>query len=96
VTAVSLTAAPRRSRHARLAAALVREGRAHVIASDAHGPHIARARLSAGVEAASRIAPLRATWMVTEAPAAILAGEPLPAPPPERATRWLRRHGPRG
>jgi hypothetical protein len=41
-------------------------------------------RLSAGVAAASKVAPARAEWMVTDAPAAILAGEPLPPPPAEK------------
>ena len=81
VTAVSLSSTERRSRSRRLALELVRHGLAHVIASDSHGGHIPRAGLKAGVEAAARIAPQRAEWMVTDAPAAILAGEPLPPAP---------------
>jgi tyrosine-protein phosphatase YwqE len=74
-----------------MAEAMVREGVAHVIASDSHGADITRAPLSAGVTAAEAIDRGRARWMVTDAPAAILAGEPLPPPPtvtrPKR--RWI-------
>jgi len=91
VTAGSLAAENTRSRSRRLARALVEDGLAHVIASDAHSSNFPRFWLSAGVEAAARIAPLRAEWMVTDAPAAILAGEPLPAAPSERTRR--RRFG---
>jgi protein-tyrosine phosphatase len=96
VTALSLSSTERRSRSRRLARALVSEGLAHVIASDAHGGHIPRTGLLGGVEAAARLAPLRARWMVTDAPAAILAGEPLPPPPqeagsPRRLSRLLGR-----
>jgi protein-tyrosine phosphatase len=92
VTALSLSSTERRSRSRRLAQELVRHGLAHVIASDAHGGHIPRSGLRAGVEAAARIAPHRAEWMVTAAPAAILAGRPLPEAPTERvAGRGLAR-----
>jgi protein-tyrosine phosphatase len=84
VTADSLAAGGRRTR--RTALALVAEGVAHVIASDAHGG-VPRAALRDGVAAAARVAPLRAEWMATDAPAAVLAGEPLPAPPSERPRR---------
>jgi protein-tyrosine phosphatase len=87
LTAASL-AAGRRSRSARLARALVADGRAHVIASDAHRAGGARATLSEGLAVAAHESPGRARWMVTAAPAAILAGEPL-APPP--AVRHRRR-----
>ena len=77
-----------RSRAHRLAAALVRDGLAHVLASDAHEPAGRRSPdLSPGVAAAARLAPGHAEWMVTEAPAAILAGEPLPAAPRARPRR---------
>jgi protein-tyrosine phosphatase len=79
---------PRRSRSGRLARTLVREGLAHVLSSDAHAlgsPE--RAPLSAGVAAAAKLAPGRGEWMVTEAPAAVLAGEPLAQPPPGRPRR---------
>ena len=95
VTALSLASTERRSRSRRLALELVRHGLAHVIASDAHGAHLPRLGLRSGVEAAARVAPRRAEWMVTDAPAAILAGEALPRLPPERATarRMPRRRG---
>ena len=41
--------------------------------------------------AAAKVAPARAEWMVTDAPAAILAGEPLPDPPSEAPARAARR-----
>lgn len=65
-----------------LAIALLRQGHAHVLASDAHaasGP--APPDLARGVAAASEIVGQRARWMASEAPAAILAGEPLPPVP---------------
>jgi len=94
VTASSLVREGRRSRLARLARALVEDGMAHVIASDTHslaGPE--RASLAQGLAAAGRIAPARSSWMVTEVPQAILAGEPLPPAPEDRPTlgRRLRR-----
>jgi protein-tyrosine phosphatase len=94
VTATALASRTRGSRSRRLAMALVREGIAHVIASDTHSGGGGRASLADAVEALRQDAPLRARWMVTEAPAAILAGDPLPPPPaerPRRATFGLRR-----
>jgi protein-tyrosine phosphatase len=80
-----------RSRAPRLALELVREGFAHVIASDAHEAYGARgAGLRRGVEAATRVAGGRGEWMVTDAPAAILAGDELPAPPAASSRRRLR------
>lgn len=87
VTASSLVGKSRRSKATGLARALVQDGIAHVIASDSHslaGPE--RASLAQGVAAAAKIAPSRSTWMVTEAPQAILAGEPLPRAPEDRPT----------
>jgi protein-tyrosine phosphatase len=92
VTASAL-AGPRRSRSRRFAHDLVREGRAHVIASDSHGAGLVRPPLSAGLAAAREVDPLRASWMVEDAPAAILAGDPLPPAPPTRSRRrapWRR------
>jgi protein-tyrosine phosphatase len=89
VTAASLAEGRRRSATRRFAHALVQEGVAHVIASDDHGGGW-RATLAAGVSAAARTAPARAQWMVTDAPAAILAGAPLPPPPAQRARRRRR------
>ncbi len=64
-----------------LAGHLLREGLVHVLASDAHsaGPP-APPDMSGGVKAATEIVGARAEWMVTDAPAAILAGDPLPPP----------------
>lgn len=93
VTASAL-AGPRRSRSRRFADTLIREGRAHVIASDSHGAGIARPPLSAGLAAAERIDPVRARWMVEDVPAAVLAGDPLPPSPRAHARRpapWRRR-----
>ena len=92
LTAATLASRDRRSPSRRLAVALLREGVAHVIASDRHGPDLVRAGLHAGVAAASGEAGARASWMVTDAPAAILAGDPLPpAPAAVRRRRWPRR-----
>ena len=87
VTAGSLIGS-RRSRTRRLARALINEGVAHVLASDAHRAPT-RVRLSVGAAEASRLDRARAPWMVTEAPAAVLAGEALP-PVPRRGRRRLR------
>jgi protein-tyrosine phosphatase len=90
VTASSLTAGPR-SRSCTLAHALIAEGRAHVIAGDLHSVS-GRAGLAEALETTDHP---RARWMVTDAPAAILAGEPLPpapaAPAPARRRWSLRR-----
>jgi protein-tyrosine phosphatase len=92
LTAGALVSDARRSPSRRLAVALLREGVAHVMASDRHGRNLDRVGRRAGVVAAAREAPARATWMVTEAPAAILAGEPLPSPPAgRRRLPWPRR-----
>jgi protein-tyrosine phosphatase len=88
VTAASL-AAGGRSRSARLARRLIADGRAHVIASDVHSAAGRRATLAEGLAAAAQESPERARWMVTEAPAAILAGDPL-APPPAVPRRRMR------
>jgi protein-tyrosine phosphatase len=90
VTAASLAEGRRGSSTRRFAHALVAEGVAHVIASDDHGGGW-RASLAEGVAAAASTAPERARWMVTEAPAAILAGEPLPSAPADRRGGLLRR-----
>ena len=88
ITASALASSERRSRSRRLARELLREGHAHVIASDSHGA-IQRAALSQGVAAASELAPHRAQWMVTEAPHAIVMGEPLPEAPVDAAPKRL-------
>jgi len=91
VTALSLASGDRRSASRRLARALLREGRAHVVASDAHGTGAGRPpNLSAGAAAAQTIDHARAQWMVNEAPAAILAGEDPPPEPRRTSARRLR------
>jgi hypothetical protein len=63
-----------------------------------------RAGMWEGVAAAAAIDPARAEWMVTEAPAAILAGAALPPPPgparspgmSARVRSLLRRSGVQG
>ena len=86
LTAASLTRPERGSRARRLARRLVQDGLVHVLASDAHSAGPFRPPgLSAAVQAAAQLDPRRAEWMVTEAPAAILAGEQLEAPRSGRA-----------
>jgi protein-tyrosine phosphatase len=88
VTAGSLVPARRRSRSHELATQLVEHGMAHVIASDAHSATEFRPpNLSEGVAAARAIDPRVASWMVLDAPLAVLAGEPLPARPGSHAPR---------
>lgn len=82
LTASSLLRDPERSGSAALAHRLVRSHVATVLASDAHSAGDWRPPgLQAAVAVARALAPRRADWMVTVAPAAILAGTPLPAPP---------------
>jgi protein-tyrosine phosphatase len=91
VTAGSLTNSNTKSRSRQLARRLVKEGVAHVIASDSHGGAIRRTPLSAGVAEAEKLAPGRGRWMVTDAPRAVLEGEPLPpAPTPAPKRRFFR------
>jgi protein-tyrosine phosphatase len=94
VMATSLCARPGGAPSARLARALVRDGLAQVLASDAHGPEMPdRMRLAAGLQAARKLVGPRADWMVTGAPAAVLAGEPLPSRPAVRRNWWRGRLG---
>jgi protein-tyrosine phosphatase len=90
VTAQSLLRRSGASRSRAVARWLVKEGLAHVIASDAHGD-ASRAGLGDAVEAAARVDRARAGWMVTEAPAAVLAGKPLGDPPRAAKRRWRLR-----
>jgi protein-tyrosine phosphatase len=89
LTASSVTARGR-SRAARLAHRLIADGHAHVIAGDLHRAGGNRSSVADAVAAAGGE---RAHWMVTEAPAAILAGAPLPPAPAGEVRRrsWLRR-----
>lgn len=97
VTAAALSRSPRKSGSAALAHALVREGRCHLIAADAHSPGPWRPpELSRGALVAARLAsPAHAEWLTVGVPDAILAGEPLPpppaAPPTPRGLARLRR-----
>jgi protein-tyrosine phosphatase len=84
LTANSLSRPPSKSRSGRAARALLEAGLAHVISSDAHGPAFARSTLADGLRAARQVVGNRADWMVTDVPAAILAGEPIPPPPAPR------------
>jgi protein-tyrosine phosphatase len=85
LTVPSLAQTGRRSRSRKLALELVRSGLCHNLASDAHSPGPWRSPdLRTGVDVVAQVSPARAEWMVTDAAAAILAGEPLPAPPAER------------
>jgi protein-tyrosine phosphatase len=91
VTAPALVTSDRRSASRKLARALLEERQAHSLASDSHGGLKGRpANLGAARDAAAEIDQAYAEWLVTEAPAAILAGEPLP-PPPEKAPSQRRR-----
>ena len=86
VTASALGAP--RSRAGRLAWHAIGEGWVHVLASDAHSPSWRPPTLAVALDAARAVHPEAAAtldWMVTEAPRAILAGEPLPPRPPLRA-----------
>jgi protein-tyrosine phosphatase len=82
----------------RFALSLLREGLVHDVASDAHDAQRRSPDMRAGLEAAAIELPgLReqADWLTREAPAAILAGAPLPRRPPlprpaprRRLLRW--------
>ena len=89
VTARSLILRDRRRGPRPLAEALVRDGYAHVLASDAHSGYQFRPpALRAGAAAAAElVGPARSRWLVEDAPAAILAGAPLPEPPPAEPPR---------
>jgi protein-tyrosine phosphatase len=93
ITVGSLAESPRRSRAARLAHDLLREGLAHVIASDAHSAEGAVRAPEWGALKAARdlIGPSRVDWMVEAAPRAVLDGTPLPPPPPPTQGGKMRR-----
>lgn len=70
---------------------LARDGLVHNVASDAHDP----VRRAPGLRAEIAAAGLeeRADWWTRDVPAALLAGGPVPEPPPlppARRRRWLR------
>jgi protein-tyrosine phosphatase len=58
---------------------LIRLGLVHVLASDAHGPHIRGSGLAAAAEHLGD--PTLARYLTREAPAAIVRGDPLPPLP---------------
>jgi protein-tyrosine phosphatase len=62
-------------------------GLVHVVASDAHGPHIREGGLAVAAEAIRDAA--LAAYLTEEAPAAILAGEHVKPPPRRRRRRRL-------
>jgi protein-tyrosine phosphatase len=78
----SVLSSDRGSRERRLAHILLKEGQAHVIATDARARD--GARLGEAARIAESLGGRRARWMVTAAPAAIVAGAPLPPAPGER------------
>jgi len=93
VTGGSL-ARPRRSGARRLGLKILRRRWCHVLASDSHGLELQRPNLRETLRIAEReqAAPqAELRWMVDDAPAAILAGDELPARPAARARRLLGR-----
>jgi protein-tyrosine phosphatase len=77
VTAASLDGRLDRSSQS-TAERLLELGFVHVLASDAHAPHIREAGLAA---AARRVPEDLARYLTVDAPAAIVAGEPIPESP---------------
>jgi protein-tyrosine phosphatase len=94
VNADGLLGDPRRSPTARLAQQLCFNGLAHALASDSHRAVEWRpvsVMPEAVAAAAELVGPERAEWMAVDSPAAIVAGRPLPEPPPivtQRRGRW--------
>ncbi|MGI8606677.1 MAG: tyrosine-protein phosphatase [Gaiellaceae bacterium] len=87
LTAASLDGRIGRSSQA-AAESLLSRGLAHVIASDAHTPEVREVGIAAA--AASLKDKGLARWLVEDAPAAIAAGEPIPARPAHPARRKRR------
>ena len=87
VTATSLSGGSR-SRSQETALRLIREGQAHIVASDAHGPHVARQGIDTVLGAIGDAA--LAGWLTEGVPSAITDGRPLPSRP-ESSQRSLRR-----
>jgi protein-tyrosine phosphatase len=88
LTASSLTAGSRAS--SRLAARALLDLRfAHLIAGDAHAPHVRRAGM---MEAAAALGDEGlARWLTEDVPRAIVENEPLPERPQRRRWPLLRR-----
>lgn len=68
---------------------LIREGRAHMIASDAHAPGVRQVGMSAAADAVGDES--LAIWLTCDVPAAVVAGAALPSRPAPRARRMWRR-----
>jgi protein-tyrosine phosphatase len=79
------------ARPRRVARALLEQGLAHALASDAHSPRVRQAGLSAAARSLGDDALAR--WLTRDVPAALLAGDALPARPDSsrRLRRLLRR-----
>lgn len=71
----------------RAAKALMKLRLAHLIASDAHGPELREAGLTAAVEAVGDAS--LAEYLVDEVPRAIILGVPVRPPPRRRGRRWF-------
>jgi protein-tyrosine phosphatase len=93
ITLPSVANKRRGSRSRELALALVREGYAHNLASDSHSASATfrPPALREGVKAVAAVSSAYAEWMVTEAPAAILEGQPLSKPPGVGSRRTAKR-----
>jgi protein-tyrosine phosphatase len=86
-------ASPRRAPWRRAAVVALREGSAHVIASDAHSSTWRRPLLANGLAAAEEAVPVsraEIAWLARDVPRALLDAEPLP-PRPSRADGHRRR-----
>jgi protein-tyrosine phosphatase len=89
ITAASLDGRIGRSSR-KAAEELIANGRAHLLASDAHTPEVREVGLAGAVEALADEE--LASYMTEVAPAAIVAGEaPPPVPERKRRRRFLRR-----
>jgi protein-tyrosine phosphatase len=75
----------------RAARALLNDGNAHLVASDAHGPAVREAGLADAVAAIGDVHLAR--YLTEEVPSAIVAGDALPMRPVRATTRglWRRR-----
>jgi protein-tyrosine phosphatase len=88
VTASSLTGR-RFSAHRRLAAAALRNGWVHVLASDSHGATHRPPDLRPALRVAASVAGVPVDFLVDAAPRAIVEGRDLPPGlPPARTRRW--------
>jgi protein-tyrosine phosphatase len=76
------------SRSSRAAHMLIDRGLAHLLASDAHAPSLRKIGLGDAVRALGN--PALARWLTEEVPAAVLAGEAIPARPAASGRRRLR------